>query len=871
MVFFLSPSFQSEAAFGTESLETVPEWFHWSDLPDFPNNIGVAGAFIGNIGGRIVVAGGSNFPVPKSDGGTKKYEDQIFVLEKNSSGQFVWRYAGRLPKPLAHGDTVPFDNGILCLGGENEQGTVADVFLLRYNAETKNVETDVHFLSLPETRSYCATAIHKNRVYVAGGKNHQGEAVSTFWSIALDQLKNKNAVWKSEKMLPGKPRFSAALLRQNKGDRDVLFLLGGKSHDGEYLTDAFSYDPQQKETQQWKPICPLSRAAVSAPTIAWGQSHLLVFSGSDGHADYWLQNTQGQSAFPNTVLAYHTITDTWCVCGTMSYGTACTKPVALEKGILLPSGEVKPMVRTSQVIRADFIPMRTNFAFGDYLTLTGYFVGLACLGYFLASWKKTSNDFLIGKRRIPWWAAALSLLATQVSSIGVMSIPAKSYATNWSYFIIVSVWFLAVPIVTAVYIPFFRSLKITSAYEYLELRFHWTTRVLAMIIYSMMQLGRMAIVLYLPALALVSVTGIDPKICIILMGIICTVYTFMGGLEAVIWIDVAQAVLLIGGMILCVVTIFFGIDGGFGTFCTIAWNDGKFNLGTLTFDPTIACVWVLLIGNFFTRFGSLTSDQAIVQRYLTTPNDHAAKRSLWGDVFLSIPWAILVFSFGTALYVFFKINPVALNPTLDTDGIVPYYIAVELTTPGLAGLIIAAIFAAAMSTFDGSIHSVATIWVVDIYARFFPKNSDRSRLWMARFFTLFLGIFGTGTAITLTMFDIRSLWDSFFAITGLLVGGLSGLFILAMFTKRTGNIGAITGVIGSAVVLWVIVHYTTIHFFLYSAIGCTVCVTIGYLLSFLFPNRKNITEFTVFHKKILCQSNFQVRTNGIKGTDGINP
>jgi SSS family transporter len=364
-----------------------------------------------------------------------------------------------------------------------------------------------------------------------------------------------------------------------------------------------------------------------------------------------------------------------------------------------------------------------------------------------------------------------------------------------------------------------------------------------------MQIGRMAIVLYLPALALVAVTGIDPKICILLMGIICTVYTFMGGLEAVIWIDVVQALLLIGGMILCVLTIFIGIDGGLNTFYEIAWNDGKFALGNLTFDPAIACVWVLLVGNFFTRFGSLTSDQAIVQRYLTTSSDHAAKRSLWGDVLLSIPWAILVFLFGTALYVFFKMNPTALNPTLDVDGIVPYYIAVELTTPGLAGLIIAAIFAAAMSTFDGSIHSVASIWVIDLYARFFPKSSDSSRLWLARFFTLSLGIFGTGTAIVLTMFHIRSLWDSFFAITGLLVGGLSGLFILAMFTKRTGSIGAITGVIGSAIVLWIIVHYTNIHFFLYSAIGCTVCVTIGYFLSFIFPNRRNTTKFTIFRKK----------------------
>ncbi|HBO45856.1 MAG TPA: hypothetical protein DD670_18415 [Planctomycetaceae bacterium] len=469
----------------------------------------------------------------------------------------------------------------------------------------------------------------------------------------------------------------------------------------------------------------------------------------------------------------------------------------------------------------------------DYVALGGYLLVISLIGLRFSRRGKSCGDFFLGGHRIPWWAAGLSLLATQVSSIGFMAVPAKSFATDWAYIVGIASWFVVVPVVNRFYIPFFRRLNVTSAYEYLELRFHVSVRLFGTVTYSMLQLGRMAIVLCLPALALSTVTGMDTAACIVVMGVLCTAYTVAGGIEAVIWTDVVQAFLLIGGALVSVVIVILDIDGGPRRFFEVAWANDKFNLAPIDWGYTTATLWVILVGNIFTRLAGLTADQAIVQRYLTTPDERDARRALWTDVFVSIPWAVIVFLFGTALWVFYHLNPDMLDPSLDTDAIVPLFIVQKIPS-GVAGLVIAALFAAAMSSLDSSIHSVATIWVTDVVARFRPSTSDRARLRWARLLTLLLGLFGTGTALWMAAVPIQSLWDQFWTIAGLFAGGLSGLFILGIFTRRTSTVGAWIGTIGSGAVLWWVVHYTRVHFFLYSAIGCTDCCAIGYLASMVF-------------------------------------
>ena len=260
--------------------------------------------------------------------------------------------------------------------------------------------------------------------------------------------------------------------------------------------------------------------------------------------------------------------------------------------------------------------------------------------------------------------------------------------------------------------------------------------------------------------------------------------------------------MLIGGAIACVVVVIVDIDGGPGRFLEIAVADHKFQLAQPGWSYATASLWVVLVGNVFSRLGALTSDQAVVQRYLTTRDEATARRALWTDVALSIPWAVIVFLLGTSLYVFYKLHPDMLNPALDTDAVVPLFVAQKMPA-GLSGLIVAAVFAAAMSSLDSSMHSVATIWVTDVFARFRPQSSDRSRLRLARLLTLLLGVFAVGAAVWLASADVRSLWDQFWAIVGLFIGGLSGLFVLGIFTRRASAAGAMVGAIASGAVLLV--------------------------------------------------------------------
>ncbi|MBN1590618.1 MAG: sodium:solute symporter, partial [Pirellulales bacterium] len=243
-------------------------------------------------------------------------------------------------------------------------------------------------------------------------------------------------------------------------------------------------------------------------------------------------------------------------------------------GASLPSGEARSDVLTPNVPPEQAAPFEARFGVLDYVALVGYLAVLVLIGLYFTRREESSGDFFLGGRRIPWWAAGLSLLATQVSSIGFMAVPAKSFATDWAYIVGVASWFVVVPLVNRFYIPFFRRLNVTSAYEYLELRFNVSVRLFGTVTYSMLQLGRMAIVLCLPAMALSTVTGMNTAACIVVMGVLCTAYTVAGGIEAVVWTDVVQAFLLIGGALVSVVIVILDIDGGPRRFFEVAWaND----------------------------------------------------------------------------------------------------------------------------------------------------------------------------------------------------------------------------------------------------------------------------------------------------------
>jgi SSS family solute:Na+ symporter len=817
-------------------------WLNWTELPSFPDSPGVVGPFVGVSNGALIVAGGASYPAEEpSRHGPEAFSDSVFVLVDTGKEAPEWRDAGKLLHPVAYGAAVTTDQGVICLGGRDHQKSYRSVILLRWDRDQQTIEIDQSLPALPESCHRLAAALVGTTIYVAGGMNNH-QPMHVFWSLELatDPGSGGASSWQTLPTWPGAGRYGVALAAQSNGAYQCLYMFGGRGGESgkAWLRDAFRYDPHETDSRQrWQPVTPIPRGAFAAPVMPVGQSHVLVLGGWDGRSVGRQPAVDETGVAARDVLAYHTITDTWAKVSAMPQGLADTTAALWGSRFVIPVGRCGPEATTAKTYAWELVKAQHYFAALDYVGLVAYIVVLVAVGLYFSKRERSTERFFLGGRQIPWWAAGLSILATGVSSIGFMAIPAKSYATDWVYFVGVPTWFIVVPIVTRYYIPLFQRLNVTTAYEYLEVRFNVATRLVGSTLFSLMQLGRMAGVMYMPALALSAVTGFSPNACILVMGVLCTAYTILGGIEAVIWTDVMQALVLLAGGMLCVVVVMLNIDGGIAEFARISMSDHKFHMFNLDWGLTTAALWLVVTGNVASRLALLTSDQTVVQRYLTTKDAAAAKWALWADIAAGIPWALIVFALGTALYVFYKTQPTALNPTVDTDGILPLFIAQQLPR-GVGGLLIAAIFAAAMSSLDSSIHSVATVVVTDFYGRFRPESSDHTRLVLARWLVGVLGVFGTATALWLASADIKSLWDFFIGLFGLFIGPLSGLFVLGMFTHRTHGQGALIGVTVSGMILFLVWRFTHVHVLLYAAIGTVSCVAIGYLASLVLPRAR---------------------------------
>lgn len=476
-----------------------------------------------------------------------------------------------------------------------------------------------------------------------------------------------------------------------------------------------------------------------------------------------------------------------------------------------------------------------SFGHLNYAVIGAYLAVLVAMGFYFAKREKTTDDFFLAGRRIPWWAAGLSIFGTQLSAITYLAMPARAYATDWSLLILNIGIFVIAPFVIYLYLPFFRRLNITTAYEYLEKRFHVSIRLFGSLSFIVFQLGRMGIVILLPALALSAVTGLNVFICIALMGLLSTIYTVLGGIEAVIWTDVLQAFVLIGGAFIALGIIVWNLEGGFSQFLSVAVENQKFNLAHLNWDWTSDALIVVVLGAFFTNsLVPYTTDQAVIQRYLTTPDERQAAKAIWLNGFLAIFAGILFLTVGTGLFVFYETYPERLVTLEKTDQIFALFIARQMPD-GLAGLVIAGVFAAAMSTIDSSMHSISTAVTTDFIRRFIPQLPESKYLLFARCLTIALGISGTATAMLLATIKIQYLWDYFLGIMGLLGGTLAGLFMLGIFTRRVSTSHAWIGTVTSIGVLLYVKLATELNSLLYGAIGVITCFTVAYLSSIIIP------------------------------------
>ena len=717
----------------------------WESLPDLPEPLGVAGPFAGLHNDALIIAGGANFKEPIWET-EKQWTQQIHVLTQDQ-GKYTWHDGGQLENATAYGASVTTEEGILCMGGNHGTQTLNDVFLLQWDPTTQKTKQTPYPL-LPESCAYGQASLIGNTVYFAGGQKgvNLDSAMNNFWALDLAQKDMPDDFrWEKLEAWPGESRAFNITVAQHNGYDDCIYVISGRRENegqAQFLKDVWEFTPR---TQTWRSRAELPRCVMAGTGVAVGQSHLFVLGGAEGSLFFKTNELKdAHPGFPKEALTYHTITDTWASAGSMPANHVTTTAVKWGNKIIIPSGEVRPRVRSAKIWSVTPIPKYQGFGTVNYFVLVSYLAFMVWIGFHFAKKNKTTNDYFRGGKQIPWWAAGCSIFATMLSSLTFTGVPSKAFAQDLVY----SVGNMMIPVVAimAVYValPFYRKLDVTSAYEYLEKRFNRAVRLFGSISFTMFHIFRMSVVMSLTGLALAVATPLSPAQSVIIMGALSILYCTMGGIEAVIWTDTIQTVVLLGGAVLAIVYMATGTDGGFTGFTQIAVEADKFRFGNFHWDVTSSqiALWVIIIGSIGQNISSYTADQAVVQRYMTTADQGLAARSIWTNSVMSVIATFLFFGIGTALFTFYHSNPDKLDPTITTDQIFPLFISTEMPI-GIAGLMVAGIFSAAQSTVSTSMNSTATTLVTNILRPLKACKSERGYLSAARWTTFFIGTLGT--------------------------------------------------------------------------------------------------------------------------------
>jgi SSS family solute:Na+ symporter len=506
----------------------------------------------------------------------------------------------------------------------------------------------------------------------------------------------------------------------------------------------------------------------------------------------------------------------------------------------------------------------------DGVMLALYLVGMAATGVYFARRNRDTEEYFVGGRSLSGWVIGLSMVGTAISSITFLSMPADSFKTYWLRFLPYAMVPVAALLAAIFFIPFFRDGRVTSAYEYLESRFGPSVRVYGALTYILAQLLRVSLVLYLLALMLHQLTGIDERTCILVCGVFVAAYTVAGGIDAVIWTDVVQTIILASGSLICLGVIVHALPGGLGQIFEVAARHEKFALGyevggevvrmSWGFDlgdKTVPLMLMMSITYFLTEYATA---QHFVQRYCAARSTREARKAMLTQVMVGIPTWLFYMFLGTSLFVFFQVFPAPealemLDGTRRAEGIVPYFILNHLPV-GVAGLVVAAALAAGMSSLDSSINAVSTVGIVDIYRRHWaPGRDDRHYLRVAWGIAALASLSMLAGATWLLEAEGRTLQDTSIKLTSLLGGGLLGIYLLGFFTDRGDARSVWAGIACTfAFTSWTLGAFPerfTVPFDTYytAAIGNVVMFVVAYGLAGWLPRReRDLTGLTVWQR-----------------------
>jgi SSS family solute:Na+ symporter len=428
----------------------------------------------------------------------------------------------------------------------------------------------------------------------------------------------------------------------------------------------------------------------------------------------------------------------------------------------------------------------------DYIIIVAFLLVTLVVGFMFARRQNSLKSFFLAQGRVPAWAIGMSLLATLISSVTFLAYPAEGFTNNW----ILLVQGLMVPVVLLgtiwFIVPLYRKVIGLSTYEYFEKRFGVFARYYSSLAFVLRQFSGMGTVLFLLAMALDTMIGGNTMVMIVIVGLIIIAVNLMGGIEAVIWLDVFQGFMLFATGIVCLTVILFSADGGPTAVWQIAKANGRTGFGPYSADLTRLTFVVMAINGAFYAIQKYGTDQTVVQRYLTAKTDKGAIRASLMGILLTVPVWMLFMFIGTSLFAYYQQH--SLPAGIQAPQVFPYFIATRLPV-GVTGLILSAMISAAICSLSADLNSLAAVGVEDYYKKMRRNRTDKEYLKAGRWTVVISGLIAIGIGILYIQAGSEGVLGIVFTLYAIFSGGIVGIFMLGIFSARANRQGVTIGII----------------------------------------------------------------------------
>lgn len=466
----------------------------------------------------------------------------------------------------------------------------------------------------------------------------------------------------------------------------------------------------------------------------------------------------------------------------------------------------------------------------DYLVIVLYLAAITAFGSWFARFQKTTRDYFLTDRSVPWWGICFTIVATETSTLTFIGIPAAAYAGNMTFLQLALGYIIGRLLVSLIFIPAYFRGELFTSYELLQRRFGPRVKDVAAGIFLVTRTIADGVRLFATALVISIVTQVPVPLTIVVIGAVMIVYTTRGGVAAVIWTDVVQMFVYIAGALVVFAALLNLIPGGWGDVWQAGQAAGKFRIVDLGVDPKVTyTLWAGILGGVALTLATHGTDQFLVQRLLSAQNARAAQTGLILSGFIVFAQFTLFLAIGVMLWRYYQLNPLT-TPLATNDAVLPTFVVTSLTH-GAAGFIVAAIVAAALSP---SINSMAATTVNDFYAKYVNPGADEATLMrVSRIATIFWGVAQIGVALGAQW--IRSVLDSGLAVLSLSAGPVLGAFLVGVMSRRVGATHMLIGMAAGFAVLLYIWWFALTGFTWYAFAGATVTALVAHVAAAFWP------------------------------------